>query len=293
MRNEPNFTPAGRAPVAVILGTNDVASAVGLAFHAAGYGVVLSQDPTQPVLRRGMAFDDALSEGDAMLDGVKGVGVDSLVEIVTSFHDRRHVSVTKMDIGDLICLGLIDVLVDARLRMHALKVDIRPFARVTVGLGPGFNAGRNVDAAVETAPEATGRVFRAGGTLAAHGRSALLGGAGRERFGRAPTRGVWRTSAVLGDRVTRGDLIGMCGGEPVTAPMAGRIRGLVRGEAEVMEGTKLVEVDPRADAGASWTGVSDRARVIAAAALEAVALVETWQSATDASSVATSPPPAH
>lgn len=293
MRNEPSFTPAGRAPVAVILGTNDVASAVGLAFNAAGYGVVLSQDPTQPVLRRGMAFDDALWDGTVTLEGVKGVGVDTLVEIVTSFHDRRHISITKMDIGDLICLGLIDVLVDARLRLHALKVDIRPFARVTVGLGPGFNAGRNVDAAVETAPEATGRVFRAGGTLAAHGRSAPLGGVGRERFARAPCHGSWRTGAVLGARVTAGDLVGMCGNVPILAPLSGHIRGLVRTDVDVADGVKLAEIDPRPDAPQSWLGVSERARVIAEASLEAVALVEGWQAAPEAALVGGTSPASH
>ncbi|OYX84800.1 MAG: hypothetical protein B7Y75_04260, partial [Azorhizobium sp. 35-67-5] len=63
MRSETHFIPSGRAPVAVVLGTNDVASAVAHRLFNAGYGVVLSRDPGQPVLRRSMAFDDALVTG--------------------------------------------------------------------------------------------------------------------------------------------------------------------------------------------------------------------------------------
>jgi hypothetical protein len=47
-------------PFAVILGTNEIASAVAVYLHRAGYRVVLSHDPVPPVIRRKMAFHDAL-----------------------------------------------------------------------------------------------------------------------------------------------------------------------------------------------------------------------------------------
>ncbi|GGF85474.1 molybdenum hydroxylase [Azorhizobium oxalatiphilum] len=272
MRNETDFRPSRRAPVAVVLGTNDVASAVACRLFQAGYGVVVSRDPAQPVLRRSMAFDDALVTGFSELMGVTARPTHALVEVLRGFTERNGVMVTTMELGDLLCLGLIDLLVDARLRLRSLKVDIRPFARLTIGLGPGFTAGRHVDVAVETAPEAIG-VLREGSTLAAHGRSAPLAGAGRERFARAVGGGLWLTDCAIGDRVTRDAVIGTCNDVLVTAPLTGHLRGLVRSGVDVPDGLKLLEVDPGSEP--SWLGPSERAQRIAAATLDAVRTMET------------------
>lgn len=270
MRSETAFKPSGRVPIAVVLGTNDVASAVARGLFLEGYGVVLSRDPAQPVLRRTVAYDDALISGAASLEGVEARVAESLVDILNACTDRKIICVTGLELGELLCLGLIDVLVDARMRMRTLKVDIRPFARATIGLGPGFTAGRHVDVAIETAPEAIG-VLRAGATLVAHGRSSPLSGAGRERFARAPGAGHWVTGHAIGDRVEPGEVIGQCGAMPVCSPFAGHLRGLVRSGVEVPEGLKLLEVDPALDGAASWIGVAERPRRIADAVLEALA----------------------
>ncbi|MFG1461931.1 hypothetical protein V5F77_03445 [Xanthobacter sp. DSM 24535] len=274
MRSETEFTPSGRAPVAVVLGTHDVASAVAHRMFHAGYGVVLSRDPSQPVLRRSMSYDDALVTGFAELEGLPARPANTLVEVLRGFTERHAVMVTALEMGDLLCLGLIDVLVDARMRMRSLKVDIRPFARITVGLGPGFTPGRHVDVAVETAPEAIG-ILRDGTTLAPHGRSTPLAGAGRERFARAPTSGIWVSSAAIGDRVRRDEVIGTCDAVPVTAPLSGHLRGLVRSGAVVSAELKLAEVDPRLGAEPSWLGISERPRRIAEATLDAIHTLET------------------
>ncbi len=273
MRSETHFIPSGRAPVAVVLGTNDIASAVAHRLFHAGYGVVLSRDPGQPVLRRSMAFDDALVTGFSELEGLAARPAETLVEVLRGFTERSSVMVTALELGELLCLGLIDLLVDARMRMRGVKVDIRPYARLTVGLGPGFTPGRHVDVAVETAPEAIG-VLRDGTTLAAHGRSMPLGGAGRERFARAPGPGLWETQAAIGDRVTRDEIIGTCATLPILAPLTGHLRGLVRNGIEVTGDLKLAEVDPGRDGTPSWLGINPRASRIADATLDAVRTVE-------------------
>lgn len=269
MRGENSFIPARRAPLAVVLGTNDVASAVGRALFLKGHGVVLSRDPAQPVLRRTMAYDDALLAGCASLAGVDARAAGSLLEILNACTDRSAICVTMLELGDLLCLGLIDVLVDARMRMRTLKVDIRPFARATIGLGPGFSPGRHVDVAIETAPEAIG-LLRAGTTLAAHGRSALLSGAGRERFARAPRGGLWVTDHAIGQKVAAGECVGTCGGVPVAAPLCGHLRGLVRSAVDVPDGLKLAEIDPAMEGPPSWLGLAERPRRIAEAVLDAL-----------------------
>ncbi len=182
------------------------------------------------------------------------------MEVLRGFTERSGVMVTALELGDLLCLGLIDLLVDARMRMRGLKVDIRPYARLSIGLGPGFTAGRNVDVAVETAPDAIG-VLREGSTRGADGIASELGGVGRERFSRAPLAGIWTTSRAIGDRVAQGEVIGACGDIPVCASLEGRLRGLVRSGVEVPADLRLAEVDPRGEGEPSWLGFGPRGSV--------------------------------
>lgn len=60
-------------PLAIILGLNEVASAVAVAMHHAGYGVVMSHDPNPPVLRRGMSFFDVLHHDRVVIEGIEGL----------------------------------------------------------------------------------------------------------------------------------------------------------------------------------------------------------------------------
>ena len=66
---------------AVILGTNEIASAVAVGLHRAGYGVVLSHDPLPPVIRRKMAFHDALFDDAVSVDGMAARRVDTGLDI--------------------------------------------------------------------------------------------------------------------------------------------------------------------------------------------------------------------
>jgi hypothetical protein len=60
-------------PFAVILGTNEIASATAVFLLRQGYVVVLSNDPSCPVLRRKMAFHDALYDDEVDVSGVRAL----------------------------------------------------------------------------------------------------------------------------------------------------------------------------------------------------------------------------
>lgn len=268
--------PSLGSPI-VVLGTDDIASAVAHALFIAGWSVVMARDAAVPVLRRRMAFDDALAHGAAELAGVRARGAGSMLGVMQLLHSAEFLPVTDIPPDDLLCLGLVRGVVDARMRRHERKADLRAVAGFAVGLGPGFAAGENVHLAIETAPELPAAIIREGPTLAAHGRSEPIGGAGRERFGRARWGGLWQTPHAIGDAVAAGATVGSCAGTPVRAPLAGRLRGLVRDGAEVPPGAKLLEVDPRGDDG-QWSGIPHRAARIAEVTLEAVRELESEDS---------------
>ncbi|PZA10432.1 xanthine dehydrogenase [Rhodopseudomonas palustris] len=253
---------------AVVLGTNEIASAVAVHLHRAGYCVVMSHDPFPPVIRRKMAFHDALYGDEVAVDGVRGERVDHATQIFKALRRSGHVLVTWLALPDLLPIGAIDVLVDSRMQKHRVTPDLRRLARVSVGLGPGFSTSANCDVAIETRPGRSGLIVDAGWTDAADGVASPLGAVGAERFQYSQASGRWRTAVDIGSRVFNGYPVGHLGGVPVRAPCDGILRGVVRDGQEVPQGVKLMEVDSRGRH-AQWTGIDDRGLGIAKAVLRA------------------------
>jgi hypothetical protein len=258
-----------RKRFAIVLGTSEIASAVAVHLHRAQFGVVLSHDPFPPVIRRKMAFHDALFGDAVSVDGVSGERADDGLQIFKSLRHSEPVQVTWLALSDLLTVGEVDVLVDARLQKHRITPDLRRLARLTIGLGPGFSSDANCDLAIETRPGRIGTLVREGWTDAADGVASPLGGAGSERFQYSKASGRWHTAIDIGARVFKGVVLGHLGGIAVRAPCDGALRGIVRDGSEVPAGVKLLEIDPRGRH-AQWTGIDDRGRTIAGAVMTAI-----------------------
>ena len=175
------YAPTARK-FAVVLGTNEIASAVAARLARARFAVAMSHDPFPPTIRRGMAFHDALYGDRARVDGVDGVRVDTAMELASASMRDKCVAVTTMHLSDLLALRPIDVLVDARMQKNRVTPDYRHYVRLAIGLGPNFIVGENCDIAVETRPDRTGGLVESGETRMDDGKPRMLGGVGRERF---------------------------------------------------------------------------------------------------------------
>ncbi|HTO80074.1 MAG TPA: xanthine dehydrogenase [Methylocystis sp.] len=258
-----------RRGFAIILGTNEIASAVAVRLLQEGYNAALSYDPHPPALRRGMSFHDALFDDSARVDGIIGRRAENAVELFDVFASRGCVAVTPLHATDLIPLRRADAIIDARMQKERVTPDLRGLAGLAVGIGPVFTVGKNCDVAVETHPARAGALLKTGRTWACDGIPRALGGLGEERFLRAPSAGVWRTPLNIGDRVYKGVTIGLQEGAHLLAPMDGFLRGLTRDGAQAPEGAKLVEIDPRGRR-ACWTGTDELGRAVAEATTQAV-----------------------
>ncbi|MFG1358627.1 xanthine dehydrogenase [Xanthobacter pseudotagetidis] len=257
-------------PFAVILGTNEIASAVAVHLFWAGHGVVLSHDPMPPVIRRRMAFHDALYDDAANVAGVVAGRAETSIEVRDRLTAGAGVTVTELGLLDLIVIGAIDILVDARMHKYEVTPDLRRLGRLAVGVGPGFSSGFNCDVAVETRPGLAGRVIAHGSTEPPDGVPSSLGGQLAARFARAEVAGRWHTAIEIGTRVYKDFIVGYLGGTPVRAPFDGFVRGVARDGTEVPQGVKLLEIDPRGRT-ASWTGIDARAGAIAKGVVRALA----------------------
>ncbi len=252
----------------LILGVGDVGSAVAHRLFRSGNLVIIQDEARPAATRRHMAFADAIFDGEAQLTGViaRLVGAAALSR---SSWTMRYVPVTTAAAGDVIKRLAPDIVVDARMRKRAKPGALRRLARLTIGLGPGFIAGDNVDVAVETSWENLGRILRKGPTLPFRGEPRVIAGHGRDRYVYAPLAGVFASKCEIGDAVRPGETIARIGRRAIKAPLAGRLRGLTRPGVKVSKGAKIVEVVPTG-ANEKVAGIAERPRRVADAVLTLV-----------------------
>lgn len=255
---------------AVVLGTNEVASAIGVHLHREGFCVVLSHDPNPPVMRRKMAFHDALFGDTARVENVIGERIESTMDVFKALGCPHHVLVTWLGLSDLLPVRSIDVLIDARMQTREVTPNLRGMTRLSIGLGPGFSPSANCDVAIETRQDRLGQIVREGWTSAQDDGGAL-GGVGIERLVHSPHDGRWHTPVEIGTRIYKGFVVGHLSGVPVTAPYDGILRGIVRDGCDVAAGVALAEIDPRGRH-AQWTGIDAQGQALAQATLAAIRL---------------------
>ena len=246
--------------IILIRGCGDVASATAHILFTAGYAVVI-HDSTQPATtRRKMAFCDAVFDGTAEVDGVFAKLCNDVSELNVRLAAHDTVTVTTLDLSEVLAALKPEVLVDARMRKHEqpeVQITLAPF---TVGLGPNFFAGTTVHAAVETRP--------------LEGEPQTIAGHARDRYVYAPAAGIFRTTKQIGDVVSAGQAVAHIGEVSLYAPISGILRGLTRDGVPVAKKTKVIEVDPRG-AQAQIIGIAERPRRIAQGVFEAV---RSWES---------------
>lgn len=253
----------------LVRGVGDVGSAVAHRLFAAGYAVAIHDGPHPTTSRRANAFTDAVFDGTAALDGVTAARVDDPRAIAALLDAREAIPVHVGDVAALLDAIRPAVLVDARMRKRATPEEQRGLAPLTIGLGPGFVAGENVDLAVETSWTALGAVIASGPTLPLAGEPRPLAGHARDRFVYAPVAGTFSTARRLGDQVAAGEAVAAIGDTPLLAPLGGTLRGLTRDGVPVAAGTKVIEVDSRGGPVAS--GLGERPGRIADGVVRAVA----------------------
>jgi xanthine dehydrogenase accessory factor len=240
----------------LVRGSGDIGSAVAHKLFTSGHAVVLHEEPQPSASRRDMAFTDAVFEGVARLEGVAARRLDELATIKDVLAEHNCILLSVAAFEAVLVATQPMVLVDARMRKRAHPETQRGLAALTIGLGPNFVAGGNVDIAIETSWEDLGRVIRDGATLPLVGEPRELGGHARDR-------------RAIGERVEAGELVATIAGTPLLAPLTGVLRGLTHDGVPVVERTKVIEVDPRGEVG-GVRGIGERPRRIADGVLAAL-----------------------
>ena len=253
----------------LVRGIGDVGSAVAHALHRAGHAVAIHDGSAPTTHRRGMAFVDAMFDGEATLDGVTARRIDRPMT-VSDVWDRGAIAVYAGPFTGFLEVAAWDVLVDARMRKRARPEDQRPQAPLAIGLGPGFTVGENCHRAVETGWDDLGTIIESGSTAPLRGEPRTILGHARDRLVYAPSSGIFTSSRQIGDAVEQGERIGEIDGLILSAPLSGILRGLTRSGVHVETGSKLIEIDPRGNPETAF-GLGERPQRIADAVLRILA----------------------
>ena len=261
-------------PLVLIRGGGDLASGVALRLHRTGYKIAILELEKPLAVRRTVSFSEAVYEGLQTVEGVTArlVSADQLQDTM----DAGEIPVLVDPNANILRNQFLTsprstFVIDARL----LKIVPEPLSAdvaLHIGLGPGFSAGENCHAVVETRRGHTlGRVYWSGSAQSDSGQPE----GDPRRVLRAPHEGVLSAYANIGDHVVEGQKIAEVEsktGSQITeiiSPIKGILRGLVRSGLEVTEKMKIGDIDPRDDASFSAL-VSDKALSVGGGVLEAI-----------------------
>jgi xanthine dehydrogenase accessory factor len=252
----------------LIRGGGDLASGVAVRLVKSGFQVVITELVAPLTVRRAVSFAEAVEEKIVQVEGIIGKFVLQPGEVKGILNSG---SIPVMIDPDLVFLDEIrpEVVVDARMKKIP-PIKGKELATLVIGLGPGFSAGDNCHAVIETKRgHHLGRVIWSGPPQEDNGIPGKIGGYGAERVLRAPVDGKVQTGSQIGDRVKKGALIALVGNRAVFAPFDGILRGLIKPGSVVTKGLKIGDVDPRDDP-TTWSQISDKSRAIGGGVLEAI-----------------------
>ena len=256
--------------LAVIRGAGDIASAIALRLHRSGISLMMTEVEQPLTVRRTVAFSEAVRLGECQVEGVAAKHVESAVQAMDLIRSGCNAIPVLVDPECRCCDELHpDVLVDAILAKRNVGTAMH-MAPVVIGIGPGFTAGVDCHAVVETMRGHTlGRVYYEGSALPNTAVPGLVGGFAGERVLRAASEGEFRGVAAIGDTVQEDQVVAYVGGVPILATLNGVLRGLVADGVYVSKGLKCGDIDPRGDV--SYCAlVSDKGLAVAGGVLEAI-----------------------
>ena len=257
----------------IVRGAGDISTGTIHRLFRAGFPVLALESERPSAIRRRVAFSEAVYDGTATVEGVTAMRIDEPEEAGDALA-RGRVPLLVDPAGESIRRLRPAAVVDAILAKRNLGTSM-DMAPLTVALGPGFEAGRDVHYVIETMRgHDLGRIIASGSAAPNTGVPGVIAGYGIERVIHAPAAGVFRMRRDIGSVVEAGEAVGSIttpeGEVPVCAKIAGLLRGILRDGYPVPKGFKLADVDPRLDQRKNCATISDKARCIAGSVLELV-----------------------
>ena len=251
----------------VVRGAGDLATATIIRLHNSGFKVIALEVEKPTVIRRTVSFAQAMFDSEATVEGVtaRRTGLESALDVIR----QKMIPIVADPDGKAIRLYKPEVVVDAIIAKRNLGTSM-DMAPLTIALGPGFEAGKDVTCVIETARgHNLARLIYKGSASPNTGIPGNIAGYTTERVIHSPCCGIFKATKKIGDIVKKGEVIAYVGSQEVYASLDGMIRGLLHDGLYVPEHFKISDIDPRGE-NADYLTCSDKARALSGSVLEAV-----------------------
>ncbi len=255
--------------IVLIRGAGEMASGVAHRLYRSHFKICLLEIEHPLAVRREVSFCEAVYEGVKEVEGIRAKAVSHPEEIQSAWKGGEIPLLIDPDGMKTRKYLKPDVVIDAILAKLNLGTRLNDAAFV-IGLGPGFTAGEDVHAVIETnRGHNLGRVILNGSAEPDTGTPGEIGGFSVERVLRTLKGGVFRPQKSIGDPVNKGAVVAVVDDYPIIAMISGVIRGLLREGIEANKGMKVGDIDPRGKKELCFS-ISEKARAIGGGVLEAI-----------------------
>ena len=253
----------------IVRGGGDISTGSIQKLYRSGFNVLVLEIEKPTAIRRTVAFSEAVFKGEIEIEGIKGRLVKDKSEIFSCFEDRI-IPIVIDEKGKLIEELKPKIVVDGILAKKNLGTK-KDMAKITVAIGPGFVAGKDVDVVVETMRgHKLGTLIFEGSAMANTGTPGEIAGVTKERVIYSDYSGEIENIKEIGDIVKKGEVIAKISDNEVYASIDGLLRGLISDGMKIYKGLKIADIDPRLKEVENYTTISDKARSIGGGVLEAI-----------------------
>lgn len=253
----------------VIRGGGDLATGVAEVLYQSGFKILILDIEKPSSIRRSVCFSEAIYDGVTKVENIICKKVENENEIEKCWNEKI-IPIMVDEKGEIIKKIKPDVVVDSIIAKKNLGTT-KEMAPITIALGDGFEAGKDVDIVVETMRgHNLGRVITSGRAMKNTGIPGEIKGVSKDRVIYSLANGIFSSVKKIGDTVQKDEIIGYVGDVEIRGKISGVLRGIIREGYEVTENMKIGDIDPRIEEKNNCFTISDKARSLGGAVLRAI-----------------------
>ncbi|WP_454053024.1 selenium-dependent molybdenum cofactor biosynthesis protein YqeB [Clostridium sp. Marseille-Q7071] len=255
--------------VIIVRGGGDLASGTIHKLHRSGFKILVLESYYPTSIRRNVCYSEAIYTGKITIENITAIRVSSFNEILKCWQNNK-IPIAVDPHGKFIEMLKPRILIDGIIAKKNLGTKMN-MAEITIALGPGFEAGKDVHAVIETMRgHNLGRVILKGEAMKNTGVPGEIGGYSKERVIYSPASGIIQNVKEIGDFVSSGEILAYVDSIEIKTEISGLLRGIIRNGSKIEKGLKIADVDPRCHEIRNCYTISDKARNIAGGVLEAI-----------------------
>lgn len=253
----------------VIRGGGDLATGVAEVLYQSGFKILILDIEKPSSIRRSVCFSEAIYDGVVKVENIICKKVENENEIEKCWSEKI-IPIMVDEKGEIIKKIKPDVVVDSIIAKKNLGTT-KEMAPITVALGDGFEAGKDVDIVIETMRgHNLGRIITSGRAMKNTGIPGEIKGVSKDRVIYSKANGIFSSVKKIGDTVQKDEIIGYVGDVEIRGKISGVLRGIIREGYEVTENMKIGDIDPRTEEKNNCFTISDKARSLGGAVLRAI-----------------------